>query len=190
MVNGAENLVSVREETQEKTEVAANLQENSTDPIPTLSREEQPSYSSLANLEDHIGELIEVTAYGEQSFHGVNRGVIRISTGVFFKAGIDLESKANLLRPGTKVKILKKRTDPKTRKTYALVGIVDPGDWSFGDYNSLPFINKAKNLEVIGVKDVMVKGEKRKIAMADNGIVYRCKRSKLEDMLRPGLTLK
>ena len=39
---------------------------------------------------------------------------------------------------------------------------------------------------VVDVKSIDVKGKKRKLLLTDEGVVYKLKRSKLEDNVKPG----
>ncbi len=66
---------------------------------------------------------------------------------------------------------------------------IEAGDWSCGNYNDLPAVNTVKNGLVFSVKEITVKSAKRKIVLLDNGKVYKCKRSKLENSMHPGYKL-
>ncbi len=154
-----------------------------------LTREEQPLYSSIADLHSCIGTTKDVIAYGQQKFRGKLHGIVKFLDGTLYRAGIDLESKSNLLSKGSKVRVLKKRIDQNTRKPYAVVEIIEAGDWSCCNYKDLPFVNTVNNGLVVSVKEITVKSAKRKIALLDNGKVYKCKRSKLENSMHPGYKL-
>ena len=55
------------------------------------------------------------------------------------------------------------------------------------DFAKTPMlINRDGSTCVVDVKSVEVKGKKRKLLLTDKGLVYKLKKSKLEDTITPG----
>jgi len=157
--------------------------------IPVLAADEQPMYSTLPDLAEHRHRLVEVVAYGEQKFHGTPRGVIKLVGNQFFRAGADLETKKESLCVGSVVHVKRRKREKHTRRPYAVVEILEPGAWWFGEYKTLPFVNKLKTGKVIKTKNVIVNGVNRKVFLHEDGEVYRCRKCKLEERIIPGYDL-
>ena len=81
-----------------------------------------------------------------------------------------------------KIVISKTKLSP-TRKKFAVCKVVQKGDWTgILDYEKVPLLpaNKKRNaVKVLDVKSVEHKGQKRKLLLAEDGTVYKVKRSKL-----------
>ena len=160
-----------------------------TEPISNINKTDQPKYSTLPDLSTCTGQTMTVLAYGKQSFHGVTRGIIKLCDGRIYRAGRDVDSKMHLLHKGSSVNVIRRRIDPKSRRPYAIVEILEAGDWSFGVYAKLPFVNTLKTGRVMATKEIDVKGVNRKIILLDSGNVYKCRKGKLEEQMKPGYVL-
>ena len=77
-----------------------------------------------------------------------------------------------------------------TRKKFAVCKVVQKGDWTgLLDYEKVPLFpaNKKRNtVKVLDVKSVEHKGQKRKLLLAEDGTVYKVKRSKMENNVEAG----
>ena len=59
------------------------------------------------------------------------------------------------------------------------------------DYSKTPMLSTFDgSTSVIDVKSINVKGIKRKLLLTNTGAVYKLKKSKLEERLRPGQSYK
>ena len=105
-----------------------------------------------------------------------------------YQAGEDLEKKVATLKRDCIVKIEKKRLNLSRRTKYAICTVYSAGDWTaFIDYEKTPMLtNHDGSTCVVDVKSIDVKGKKRKLLLTDEGVVYKLKRSKLEDNVKPG----
>ena len=55
------------------------------------------------------------------------------------------------------------------------------------DYARIPMLNKFDGSTcVVDVRDVNVKGVKRKLLLTNDGTVYKLKKAKLEQVIKPG----
>ena len=65
------------------------------------------------------------------------------------------------------------------------------GDWSgLVYYKQVPMLSsKNKDAKVLDVKTVTHNSQKRKLVLLEDGNVYKIKKSKLEDNVKPGLRL-
>ena len=86
---------------------------------------------------------------------------------------------------------MEKRRLDKTRRKSAVCKIVQQGDWSgLVCFKQVPmFSAKNKHPKVLDVKTVTHNSQKRKLVFLEDGNVYKIKKSKLEDNVKPGLTL-
>ena len=88
-----------------------------------------------------------------------------------------------------KIVISKTNLSP-TRKKFAVCKVVQKGDWTgLLDYEKVPLLpaNKKRNaVKVLDVKSVEHKGRKCKLLLAEDGTVYKVKRSKLENIVEAG----
>ena len=75
-----------------------------------------------------------------------------------------------------------------THSKYAVCTIYEPQDWTaFVDYGKTIILGKLDGSTcVVDVKAIDVKGVKRKLLLTDKGQVYKLKKSKLEDSVKPG----
>ena len=68
--------------------------------------------------------------------------------------------------------------------------VVQHGDWpGILDYEKVPLLpaeKKRSAVKVLDVKSVENKEHKRKLLLTEDGTVYKVKRSKLEDNVKPG----
>ena len=86
--------------------------------------------------------------------------------------------------------VVKHRLGKTNRRKYAVCQIVRKGDWlSLVIYDKaqlLPQRNKRDEISVLDVKVVSHKGQKRKLILVEGGSVYKIKKSKLEETIKPG----
>ena len=128
-----------------------------------------------------------VTAIGYATSYGGERLVIKIGDTIY-QAGDDLEEKVDTLQANCLIKILKVRVNPTRHAKYAVCKIYEPGDWTASvEYAKTPMLSKHDGSTcVVDVRSIEVKGKKRKLLLTDEGVVYKLKRSKLEDTVKPG----
>ena len=92
------------------------------------------------------------------------------------------------------IKIGKVQANTSRRQKYALCTLYEKGDWTVhANYEKVKILPKEKmdgNTCVLDVRTVNVKGQKRKLILTDRGdgpIVYKFKKSKLEESVKVGL---
>ena len=146
-------------------------------------------YREYANLVTFpVGSTHKISALGmATSYGGTARLVVKIGE-LFYQAGEDLEEKLSTLQPDCIVKIEKGRASHSRRAKYAICSVYEAGDWTaFVDYARTPIFAKHDGSTfVVDVKSINVKGTKRKLLLTDEGDVYKLKKSKLEDAIKPG----
>jgi len=71
---------------------------------------------------------------------------------------------------------------------FAIYSIYETGDWtSVVAYKEAPMLNKFNGGTcVVDVRSVEVNGIKRKLLLTNDGDVYKLKKSKLEETIKPG----
>ena len=130
-----------------------------------------------------------VTAIGYIDHYGQQKLVVKLDDGITYQAGEHLERQKEQLTEMCKIVISKTKLSP-TKKTFAVCKVVQKGDWTgILDYEKVPLLpaNKKRNaVKVLHVKSVEHKGQKRKLLLAEDGTVYKVKRSKLENIVEAG----
>ena len=111
--------------------------------------------------------------------------------GKIYQAGDNLEENIRELKYLCKIKIEKIRTNTKRHVKYAVCSVYEKGDWTvLVDYNKVKMLPKMRmNRCVLDVRDVEVRGQKRKLILTDNGdgpVIYKFKKSKLEENVEVG----
>ena len=109
------------------------------------------------------------------------------------KATPRLERQKEQLTEMCKIIISKTKLSP-VRKKFAACKVVQKGDWTglLLDYEKVPLLpaNKKRNtVKVLDVKSVEHKKQKRKLLLAEDGTVYKVKRSKIENNVSGGWTI-
>ena len=161
---------------------------HSTRKITSIARENLVRYKDYENLRSlPIGSVHKIKGIGYIQHYGKDKLVVQLAEKLY-QAGEDLESKVNEIVEDGYLKIEKVRLNHTTRIKFAVCAVYSSNDWSaLIEYNKIPFIKKFDGtLCVMDVKEVNVKGQKRKLLLSDDGQVYRIKRSKLEDSIKPG----
>ena len=75
------------------------------------------------------------------------------------------------------------RVKNSTKGKFAICKIVQRGDWA----GVVDYENKKRNaVKVLDVKSVEHKGQKRKLLLAEDGTVYKVKRSGMENNVEAG----
>ena len=155
--------------------------------VPCLPKEQLLNYTEYTNLSTlALGSVVQVNAIGFLSYYGIDRLIVITDKGAF-QAGDDLEEKYQMIKKDSYLKILRTKLN-KSRKKYAYCEIFDKKDWSvFVDYSKTPILSdfNGKNC-IVDVKCVTIKGKKRKLLMSDEGKVFRMKKCKLENVIKPG----
>ena len=128
-----------------------------------------------------------VTAIAHITHYGRERLVVKIDD-CLYQAGEDLEAKVDQLKADYLVRIDKVAANRSTRIKYAKCTIFKKGDWSaMVDYTKMPMMRDFDGTHcVIDVRTVEIKGQKRKLALMDSSEVYRLKKSKFEESVKPG----
>ena len=148
-------------------------------------------YKTLNNLTElPIGSIHKVTAIGYAKHYGTDKLVVQLEDGTLYQAEEFLELCKDSLHNCCKIIIEKLRLD-KARRKSAVCKIVQQGDWSgLVYYKQVPMLSsKNKDAKVLDVKTVTYNSQKRKLVLLEDGNVYKIKKSKLEDNVKPGLRL-
>ena len=158
---------------------------------PVIPRENLLPYKDYPNLIAlPIGSVHNVDGWGFVKHYGTERLVISLD-GKIYQAGDNLEENINDLKYLCKIKIEKIRTNDKRHVKYAVCSVYEKGDWTvLVDYNKVQMLPKMRmNRCVLDVRDVEVRGQKRKLILTDNGdgpVIYKFKKSKLEENVEVG----
>ena len=158
---------------------------------PVIPRENLLPYKDYPNLIAlPIGSVHNVDGWGFLKHYGIERLVISLD-GKIYQAGDNLEENIRELKYLCKIKIEKIRTNTKRHVKYAVCSVYEKGDWTvLVDYNKVKMLPKMRmNRCVLDVRDVEVRGQKRKLILTDNGdgpVIYKFKKSKLEENVEVG----
>ena len=158
---------------------------------PVIPRENLLAYRDYPNLIAlPIGSVHNVDGWGFLKHYGIERLVISLD-GKIYQAGDNLEENINDLKYLCKIKIEKIRTNDKRHVKYAVCSVYEKGYWTvLVDYNKVQMLPKMRmNRCVLDVRDVEVRGQKRKLILTDNGdgpVIYKFKKSKLEENVEVG----
>ena len=155
--------------------------------IEIIPRENLLRFGDYENLRCMaVGSVHRITALGYIEHYGRDRLVVKLENNNFYQAGYDLESKVAEIKDGSFVKIEKIKLNHNTRIKFAVCSVYN--DWTaLVNYNKTPFLKSFNgNTCVIDVKDTLIKGQKRKLILTDDGNVFRLKKSKLEEEIQPG----
>ena len=156
--------------------------------LPILPETDIIPYKQLINLTSlDIGSSYIVEAIGFVAHYGQQKLVIKLDNGICYQAGEYVEQHTDELLDGCRLIIEKIRTNRNTKKKFAVCKIVQAGDWAgVLDYDKVTLLPKNHpEIKIMDVQTVDVKGQKRKLILTTEGDVYRFKRSKLEDMVKP-----
>ena len=143
-----------------------------------------PILSSLPPL-----SVKTVSSIGWVSFRGKDRLLIELD-GTMYGAGTDVESKVGQIKNGSSIRIEKNKIIRSSRQLEAICTIIQPGEWfklvNYIDYTLYNTTSTTENIRVLDVKEALVKGSKRKLALTDKGVYRFNKKSKLESNVRAG----
>ena len=156
--------------------------------MPTIPRENLLPYREYENLMVlPVGSVHKIDAIGHITHYGTPRLVVKISENIY-QAGQDLEEKEVQIRPGCSIKIEKIRVNRARRVKYATCNIYENGDWTaMTNYSEISMLSRFDgSTSVVDVRTVEFKGVKRKLLLTNIGEIYKLKKSKLEERLRPG----
>ena len=156
--------------------------------IPAIARENLLPYRDYENIMLlPIGSIHKIEAIGEIVHYGTPRLVVKIEDKIY-QAGQDLEEKKDRITLGCSIKIEKVRLNLKRHVKYAICSIYEKGDWTaMTDYIKTPMLSKFDGSTcIVDVRTVDVKGTKRKLLLTNTGDVYKLKKSKLEEIIKPG----
>ena len=157
-------------------------------PITVIPRERLVNYREYTNLNQlPIGSVHTIQAIGYVNHYGTERLVVKVRDKMY-QAGDDLEDKVTALGENRCLKIEKIRLNKKRRVKYAVCKLFQAGDWSaLVDYSKTPMFTKFDGKTCfVDVKSVIVKAQKRKLLLTDDGVVFKLKRSRIEDEIIPG----
>ncbi len=131
--------------------------------------------------------MYNIEAIGNILHYGTSRLVVKID-GEIYQAGQDLEEKVDQLSYGCSIKIEKVRVNRAERIKFAIFSIYEKGDWtSVVAYKEAPMLKKFDGSTcIVDVRSVEVSGVKRKLLLTNDGDVYKLKKSKLEETIKPG----
>ena len=163
---------------------------------PIIPRENLLNYREYPNIISlGVGIVNTVNGWGYINHYGTERLVVSVDEQIF-QAGDDLEEKVDKLKYMCKIKIEKIRTNTKRHVKYAVCSVFEKGDWTASvEYGNVPILPKNKmdgETCVLDVRTVEVKGHKRKLLLTqredeDPQIIYKLKKSKLEENIKVGL---
>ena len=156
--------------------------------IPIIAREKLLPYREYENIIIlPLGSVHKIDAIGNIVHYGTPRLVVNIDEKIY-QAGQDLEEKIDLLTPDCSIKIEKIRVNQTRHVKYAVCSIYEKGDWTaMIDYIKTPMLSIFDGSTcVVDVRSVVVKGTKRKLLLTNTGNVYKLKKSKLEETIKPG----
>ena len=156
--------------------------------IPTIPREELLPYREYENIIVLlVGSVHKIEAIGEIIHYGTSRLVVKIGDKIY-QAGQDLEEIKDELTLGCSIKIEKIRKNQTRHVKYAICSVYDKEDWTaMVDYSKTPMLSKFDGSTcVLDVRSVNIKGTKRKLLLTNTGDIYKLKKSKLEEGLKPG----
>ena len=179
-----------REIQEEKSKMASADLTMPVESPPVLAREEMVPYKHVRNLAElPLGSTHTVTAIGYIEHYGQQKLVVKLGDGILYQAGENLERQKEQLTETCKIVISKTKLS-QTRKKFAICKIVQHGDWAgVLDYDEVPLLpakKKRSALKVLDVKPVEHKGVKRKLLLAEDGTVYKVKRSRMENNVEAG----
>ena len=179
-----------REIQEEKSKMASADLTMPVESPPVLTREEMVPYKHMRNLAKlPLGSTHTVTAIGYIEHYGQQKLVVKLGDDILYQAGEILERQKEQLTEMCKIVISKTKL-PQTRKKFAECKIVQHGDWAgVLDYDEVPLLpakKKRSALKVLDVKSVEHRGQKRKLQLAEDGTVYKVKRSKMENNVEAG----
>ena len=156
--------------------------------IPTIVRENLLPYREYENITVlPVGCVHKIEALGNITHYGTSRLVVKIEKEIY-QAGQDLEEKKDRITQGCSIKIEKIRVNRTRHVKYAICSIYEKEDWTaMTNYIETPMLSKFDGSTcIVDVRMVDVKGTKRKLLLTNTGDVYKLKKSKLEERLKPG----
>ena len=165
-----------------------NIYDSSTVPVFVKPREELLSYRENPELSSlSVGVIKRIEAIAWIAWNGKDKLLVQVD-GVMYQAGLDLETNVNEITGNSYVRIDKHRFNRNTRRKFALCTIIQAGQWhKLIDYARAPLLKVQDGSTcVLDVQSVEVKGQKRKVILTDKGEVYKLKKSKLEESIKPG----
>ena len=188
----ATTICALRDEVETHRQEAKNLQNQApnlvNNPIPVQSREHLIPYKEYPPLSDvAVGSIKRLESIGWLDHYGSKCLVVELD-GIWYQSGKDLQGKVDQLTLDSYVKIDKLKRDNGTKRNYPIVTVVRRGDWHLViNYSKTPMLTKLDgSTKVIDVKEVDVKGKKRKLLLTEGGNVFKLKKSKLEETVQPG----
>ena len=161
---------------------------NVSDEIDVIQRQDLLRYKEYDNLRClPIGSVHRVVALGYIEHYGRERLVVKLGDKIY-QAGEDLESKVKQITKNCFLQTEKVKLNHSNRIKFAVCSIYCNNDWTvFVKYNKTPFLKSFDGTTcVIDVRDTTVNGKKRKLILTDEGRIYRLKKSKIEDEIKPG----
>ena len=182
-------LLNGKEEEEEKPK---QLPVQNVDTVtPVIPRENLLPYQDYPNLNAlPIGSVHNVDGWGFVKHYGRDRLVVSLDEKIF-QAGENLEENVVKLKTICKIKLEKICIKRTTRQKYVVCSVYEKGDWTaLVDYNKVQMLPKMRmDRCVLDVRDVEVRGQKRKLILTDNGdgpVIYKFKKSKLEENVKVG----
>ena len=140
------------------------------DSPPVLAREEMVPYKHMQNLAELPLGSTHIEHYGQQKL------VVKLGDGILYQAGENLEQQKEQLKNGCNIIINKVRVNNSTKRKFAICKIVQRGDWAgVVDYEKVPLLPANKKRNAV-----------RKLLLAEDGAVYKVKRSRMENNVEAG----
>ena len=143
---------------------------------------ENPELCSLS-----VGVIKKIEAIAWIAWSGNEKLLIQVD-GIMCQAGLDLENKVHDITGNSYVRIDKHRVNRNTRRKYAMCTIIQAGQWhKLVEYAKAPLLKTQDGSTcVLDVQTVEVEGQKRKLILTDQGEVFKLKKSRLEETIKPG----
>ena len=168
------------------------VQKRTIQDLPMIPENELPLYNDIPELivlpKKSVHTLKRVHMF---NFYCQERLLVELADGNLYVAGKDLEEKEEQLHLDCKIILQKHKLSASNRRRYYVCKVVKKGDWvGLVNYEETPMLQqKKKENERTRVRDVGYtehKGSKRKLIMTEDGSVFRVKKSKMGNDIRPG----
>ena len=178
------------EETEVEETTDLKVQKRTIQDLPMIPKNELPLFHNIPELsvltKNSVHTLKRAHIF---NYYGQERLLVELDDGNVYVAGHDLEEKEEQLHLDCKIILQKHRVCRSKRRKYYVCKVVKKGDWvGLVNYTETPMLQQKKieNIRVVDVGYTEHKGIKRKIIMTEDGTVFRVKKSKIGDEIRPG----
>jgi hypothetical protein len=165
------------------------------EPLPLIPPTDILPYKGLPNIVQlPVGSVHTVIGIGKCAHYGQAKLVIKLNNQQVYQAGDYLEEYGQHLHKDCAIVLDKVMTNRgSNRRKFMQCKIVKKGNWAgLVDYAKAPLLppEKSRMTEIVlDVKIIRNKGQKRKLILVEDGTIYKIKKSKLEQTVKPGCTV-